>query len=124
MKLNPDCIRDILFIIEEQTTYSTSVDSHSLCSQLEEKYSSEEILYHCRQCEYNGLFTDVNHYFNGFIIQDLSPYGHQFINDVRQENNWKKTKDIAKQVGSTSLDVVKEISSQVISNLISNQFGK
>lgn len=124
MKLNPDCIRDILFVVEEHSTYSEDVPEETLYKNLIPKYSQEEILYHVRQCEHGGFFLDVNHYFGGFFIQDLSPYGHQFINDIRQDNNWNKTKDIAKSVGSFSLDVLKDISSQILTNLISNQFGK
>ena len=123
MKLNPDCIRDILFVIEEYSTYSNDVSEDKLYEKLVPKYSQEEILYHVRQCEHSGLFLYVQHYFGGFSIQDLSPYGHQFINDIRQDNNWNRTKDIAKNVGSFSLDVLKDISSQVITNLISNQLG-
>ena len=121
MKLNPDCVRDILFVVEEYSTYSNDVSEDKLYKKLIPKYSQEEILYHVRQCEHSGLFLKVQHYFGGFSIQDLSPYGHQFINDIRQDNNWNRTKDIAKNVGSFSLDVLKDISSQVITNLISNQ---
>ena len=117
MKLNPDCIRDI------HSTYSNDVSEDKLYKKLIPKYSQEEILYHIRQCEHSGLFLQVQHYFGGFSIQDLSPYGHQFINDIRQDNNGNRTKDIAKNVGSFSLDVLKDISSQVITNLISNQLG-
>ena len=123
MKLNPDCIRDILFVVEEYSTYSNDVSEDKLYEKLVPKYSQEEILYHVRQCEHSGLFLKVQHYFGGFSIQDLSPYGHQFINDIRQDTNWNRTKDIAKNVGSFSLDVLKDISSQVITNLISNQLG-
>ncbi len=123
MKLNPDCIRDILFVVEEYSTYSNDVSEDKLYENLVPKYSQEEILYHVRQCEHSGLFLKVQHYFGGFSIQDLSPYGHQFINDIRQDTNWNRTKDIAKNVGSFSLDVLKDISSQVITNLISNQLG-
>ena len=121
MKLNPDCVRDILFVVEEYSTYSNDVSEDKLYKKLIPKYSQEEILYHVRQCEHSGLFLKVQHYFGGFSIQDLSPYGHQFINDIRQDTNWNRTKDIAKNVGSFSLDVLKDISSQVITNLISNQ---
>ena len=121
MKLNPDCIRDILFVVENNATYSN--DEETIFKELDLKYPREEILYHVRQCEHSGLFLQVVHYFGGFSIQDLSPYGHQFINDIRQDNNWSKTKEIAKSVGSFSLDVLKDISSQVITNLISNQLG-
>ncbi|MDU6559004.1 MAG: DUF2513 domain-containing protein [Streptococcus sp.] len=123
MKLNPDCVRDILFVVEEYSTYSNDVSEDKLYENLIPKYSQEEILYHVRQCEHSGLFLKVQHYFGGFSIQDLSPYGHQFINDIRQDTNWNRTKDIAKNVGSFSLDVLKDISSQVITNLISNQLG-
>ena len=123
MKLNPDCIRDILFVVENNATYSNDVSEETIFQDLDSKYPREEILYHVRQCEHSGLFLKVVHYFGGFSIQDLSPYGHQFINDIRQDNNWNRTKDIAKNVGSFSLDVLKDISSQVITNLISNQLG-
>ena len=123
MKLNPDCIRDILFVVENNATYSNDVSEETIFKELDSKYPREEILYHVRQCEHSGLFLQVAHYFGGFSIQDLSPYGHQFINDIRQDNNWSKTKEIAKSVGSFSLDVLKDISSQVITNLISNQLG-
>lgn len=123
MKLNPDCIRDILFVVENNATYSNDVSEETIFKELDSKYPREEILYHVRQCEHSGLFLKVVHYFGGFSIQDLSPYGHQFINDIRQDNNWNRTKDIAKNVGSFSLDVLKDISSQVIATLISNQFG-
>lgn len=123
MKLNPDCIRDILFVVENNATYSNDVSEETIFKELDSKYPREEILYHVRQCEHSGLFLQVVHYFGGFSIQDLSPYGHQFINNIRQDNNWSKTKEIAKSVGSFSLDVLKDISSQVITNLISNQLG-
>ena len=123
MKLNPDCIRDILFVVENNATYSNDVSEETIFKKLDSKYPREEILYHVRQCEHSGLFLKVVHYFGGFSIQDLSPYGHQFINDIRQDNNWNRTKDIAKNVGSFSLDVLKDISSQVITNLISTQLG-
>lgn len=123
MKLNPDCVRDILFVVEEYSTYSNDVSEDKLYEKLIPKYSQEEILYHVRQCEHSGLFLKVQHYFGGFSIQDLSPYRHQFINDILQDTNWNRTKDIAKNVGSFSLDVLKDISSQVITNLISNQLG-
>lgn len=123
MKLNPDCIRDILFVVENNATYSNDVSEETMFKELGSKYPREEILYHVRQCEHSGLFLKVVHYFGGFSIQDLSPHGHQFINDIRQDNNWNRTKDIAKNVGSFSLDVLKDISSQVIATLISNQLG-
>ena len=93
MKLNADCIRDILLVVEENATYSNDVEEEIIYKNLTPKYSKEEILYHVRQCEHSGLFLKVTHYFGGFIIQDLSPYGHQFVNNIRQDNNWNKLRN-------------------------------
>ncbi|MGT2915575.1 DUF2513 domain-containing protein [Streptococcus dysgalactiae] len=126
MKLNPDCIRDILLNIEERADYG----NYALFASKEEfaqlpEYSANEIMYHIRQCDNSGFFLGKVSYFSeGCIVKDLSPLGHEFLANIRQDSNWSKTKDIAKNVGSTSLDVLKDISAQVISNLISGQFNK
>lgn len=56
------------------------------------------------------------------IIEDLSPSGHQFLADIRSDNNWNKTKSIAKSVGASSLTAIKEIATNVIAELIKAQF--
>ena len=62
MRLNPDCIRDILFVVENNATYSNDVSEETIFKELTPKYSREEILYHVRQCEHSGLFLKVVHY--------------------------------------------------------------
>ena len=123
MRLNPDCIRDILLIVEKYATYSNDVEQEIVFQELEDTYNHEEILYHIRQCEASGLFLKVQYFFGGFSIVDLSSEGHQFVNDIRQDTNWNRTKEVAKNVGSTSLDVLKDVSAKVLANLISHQFG-
>lgn len=142
MKLNPDCIRDILLTVEEKTSPSSQfvykpseeyIDSFLLDDESEEEpqiiyeklksYTDEEILYHINQCELSGFFTEVN-WCTGYLcfIQDLSPLGHQFLADIRSDTNWNKTKSIAKTVGSTSLTAIKDIAATVISEVIKSQF--
>lgn len=124
MKLNPDCIRDILFTIEDNTSFSEYMRVDSECSYEKlSSYSYEEILYHIKQCELTGFITKVSWYLNGScMIHDLSPSGHKFIADIRSDTNWNKTKEISKKIGSSSLDTLKQISIGVISELIKNQF--
>lgn len=69
MKLNPDCIRDILFVVEENATFSDDVQEETLYQKLIPKYSQEEILYHVRQCEHSGLFLKVNHFLAGSLFK-------------------------------------------------------
>ncbi|WP_217077715.1 DUF2513 domain-containing protein [Clostridium baratii] len=120
MRLNPDCVRDILFTVEDNTGFCNPMryDANSEYEILK-SYSSQEILYHIKQCELSGLLTKVSWFLNGdCLIYDLSPYGHEFLANIRSNTNWNKTKEISKKVGSTSLNVLSQIAANVISELI------
>lgn len=127
MKLNPDCIRDILMDIEDETSFGkyyeytpTSVDPESRVA----KYDSNTILYHIKQCELSGYFTDVHWYYDpSCMVIDITPSAHEFLANIREDTNWNKTKEIAKTVGSNSLDALKQIASGVISAIIKSQLG-
>lgn len=124
MKLNPDCIRDILITIEDNTGFSKYMD-YNLNStyDLLQKYTFDEVRYHINQCELSNLITKVHKFLDGScLIQDLSPSGHQFLADIRSDNNWNKTKSIAKTVGTSSLTAIKEIATNVIAEVIKAQF--
>jgi len=125
MKLNPDCIRDILLVIEELSNNINFIYSRELIKYLPQ-YDSVEILYHVRQMEMSNLIIIPLNSFSldgSYLIKDLTPNGHKLIADIRKENNWKKTKEIASKVGSFSLDAISTISSNIISKLITNQLG-
>lgn len=120
MRLNPDCIRDILLDIESTTTFETlyNYDGEEP-SDILKKYSSDEVLYHIQQAYSSGLITKPEWFYDGAcVVADLTPYGHEFVNNIRQDTNWKKTKEISKTVGSTSLKALVDVSTGVITNLI------
>ncbi|MFR4784907.1 MAG: DUF2513 domain-containing protein [Pilosibacter sp.] len=121
MKLNPDCIRDILISVEEKTSLNDPIrfDPGKIPSTLTQ-YPDDVILYHVKQCELSGLFGGKTYWFlnGGCMVQYLSPLGHQFLSDIRSDNNWTKTKEIAHTVGSESLSAIKDIATGVISSLV------
>lgn len=124
MKLNPDCIRAILLTVEETVSFGTFMryDSNTkyplLCA-----YSQDEIFYHINQCNLSGLLTKVVWYMDpGCLIYDLSPAGHEFLANIRSDTNWRKTKEIAKNVGSHSIQALMQIAVNVVTTLISKQF--
>lgn len=125
MKLNPDCIRDILLVIEEKSTFSNTITDPDLLedSRIKNIYSPQEVIYHVRQADLSDLLYGFQLYKIGFSIQDLSPAGHKFINDIRVDTNWNKTKSIAKKVGSYSLDTLKSVSTGVVTNLINQHLN-
>lgn len=124
MKLNPDCIRAILFTVEETITFGTFMGypTDSVKYPHLSAYSQDEVLYHIKQCELSGLLTKVDWLLSpGCLIHDLSPAGHEFLANIRSDTNWNKTKEIAGKVGSTSLSALCQIAGTVISNLINRQ---
>lgn len=127
MKLNPDCIRDVLIATEEKTGYHVNFDYPSEASDAPSlsKYEDSEIRYHILQCAKNHLIelgkgeSDLS---DNMPIKDLTPKGHQFLADIRSDTIWRKTKEVAGKIGSYSLDVLSQIASSVLAELIKSQF--
>ncbi len=127
MRLNPDCIRDILLSIEDITDIQTiwKYQKGNCDFPLLAPYSHTEIVYHVFQCSSAGLITSLNHYDDceSLTVTDLSPAGHQFLANIRSNNVWNKTKHICTKVGSTSLSALMQISSGIILALIKSELG-
>ena len=51
-------------------------------------------------------------------IHNLTISGHEFLENIKSDNAWNKTKSIASKVGSYSLSTIKDISVGIISELI------
>lgn len=125
MRLNPDCIRDILFYIEENTDYQNWTDfprsPQNFNIKLKNDYPANEILYHLELCEEYGYIITTNSQSIGAIqVKRLSVLGHEFLENIRQDTNWNKTKEISQKVGASSLNFISQIASNVISQLITN----
>jgi hypothetical protein len=117
MKLDNDCIRDILLYIEEVTTDKlpfVSVDS--LKSELK-KYSSDTINFHIRQIDQAKLVDAVG-YGDGVPqdISNLSWEGNAFIANIRDDKVWSKVKSLTKGLASISIQILNEYAKIVIMN--------
>ncbi len=126
MKLNPDCIRDILLVIEAlpDLQHYYRFDSETI-PEFFPQYSLEEIMYHLRQCELSEFLLNPSHTLNyaSYTVSDLTPKGHEFLANIRENNIWNGVKSIAGKVGSTSLNALTQIASNVITELIKAQFA-
>lgn len=122
MKLNPDCVRDILLTVENNK-FGTQMTLEQLCVKLP-NYECDEIHYCCLKLDEAGLLDVVSipmirQTMPGIkSINDLTFEGHEFLADIKSDNAWNKTKTIAKNVGSFSIHALKDISVGVISELI------
>lgn len=127
MKMNPDCIRAILLTVEEHSDYmhATKYNYGDPMFKHLNQFSIEEVAYHIMQCEKSELIYGVSLYGNGSSadIRDLTPKGHSFLANTREGKIWGGVKDIATQIGSTSLDALVQIASNVVTELIKAHFG-
>ena len=126
MKLNPDCVRDLLIEIEENTNAETSIsfDCESVSGGPLARYSAEELKYHILQCDLCGYLVNFRDYCSGkYEVDFLSPIGHAFLADVRSDTVWKHTKGIAGKIGVWSLDALKSIATGVVSEMIRLQLS-
>ena len=126
MKLNLDCVRDILLDIEDTTNINRSWKYDSkLPSKRLSSYDCFEIAYQARYCMDAGLISGFSIGGNSESVYalDLTPKGHDFIANIRENNIWKGVKTVSRKVGSSSLEAVIQIASNVITELIKAQFG-
>lgn len=125
MKLNPDCIRDILLKCEELCAPG------KICTfpfeeftKNDNTYTAEETLYHLRQCDMNEYFSKSSEDLSGnFRVYDLSPKAHEFLADIRSESIWNKTKSVALEIGVSSLHGLSSIAAQIVAAIISKYIG-
>lgn len=126
MKLNPDCIRDILFEVESSSTIDKPwiFDSENPSDRLS-PYDKKEIAYHARYCMEAGLLKGFKVYgdCDTLTASDLSPEGHEFLSDIRHDTNWNKTKEIASKAGSFSLDILKNIAIGIATSYAQKQLN-
>ncbi len=120
MRLNHELIRDILFSIEEHSTYKETWSIFRMKDRLEDE--KETIQYHLRYLLMNG-FVYVPEDYKKFSINDfhvdLTPIGHEYLSNIRSNTAWNKTKEIASKAGAESLKMICSISEKVISSYIS-----
>ena len=106
MKLNPDCIRDILLAVEEipDINHHWRFDKETV-PELLPNYSFDEVMYHIRQCQLNEFFFQASGNITGtcYTISDLSPKGHEFLANIRNDSFYNKVKDIGAELGVQSL---------------------
>lgn len=124
MRLNPDCTRDILLAVEEICDTGHYFDSRLDIGKISGDYTKEEIAYHARQCNMAGMFFKFDSDLDGdWEVIDLTPKGHEFLANIREDTIWNNVKTVSAKVGSKSLGAISQIASSVIAEIIKSQFG-
>ena len=119
MKLVHDCVRDVMLYLEDNLEDTYFINSESITLK---KYSSKDITYTLKKLAEAGFIEiDKVTFENNFNIKWMTYYGHQFLDNIRDSKVWKQTKSILSTFTSTSLGIVQNVASQVISNIITGK---
>lgn len=129
MKLNPDCIRDVLIYLEEnlyidENHQFSCITLHKLNEGLSQ-YNEEDIfysVYNLYKIKYiEGLIKNHGNTVMGICeIQNITWDGHQFLNTVRPQTVWDATKKGAKKLGITSISALSMIALEIGKKIVTD----
>ncbi|MGN9161248.1 DUF2513 domain-containing protein [Clostridium sulfidigenes] len=114
MRLNNDCIRDILLYIEANTDYEKScINSDVLVKDL--KYDKNTIFYHICMIRQARLVDNVSFADNEpKLISRLSWQGHQYLDNIRDNKVWRLLKEKTSKLSSVSLSLLIQLAPTVL----------
>ena len=127
MKLNITCVRDILLYIED-----LSFQSVATIDQLHEaypQYSKEDIEYNCLKLIEGGYLDGVTISMLRSCLPSVKYIvcmtfeGHQFLDTIRPEKVFEKTKNVLASVGTGSFDVITKIGTTLLAQMASSALG-
>lgn len=126
MKLNQDCVRDILLLIEDEISFGSFLRlDFFLTSEKLSKYDSETIKYTLAKLDETEFLKSntrwVNNDLASFSTGMITWKGHKFLDTIRDEKVWSNTKSIISKFSSVSISMVESIASNVITQLIEKQ---
>lgn len=129
MKLNHDCIRDVMIYIENNCIYEDdSRGNRSIHSRvfyeiihdekLSSRYTEDEIRYVVAQLYFEDMviatMTPETLNFRQFDVDSLSFKGHEFLDNIKDDTIWKKTKKfVGERLNSASLAIIGNVASKI-----------
>ncbi len=124
MKLNPDCVRDLLIYFEENLTVTvhgfSPMHRFNIFKEFHEQYSYEDLLYSMIQLHESGyIVTDFKPDFSRSTFElsnvfFITPKGHDLLASIYNKDDWKqKVSPVLKTIGSISLSVIESVSKGV-----------
>ena len=110
MKLNHECVRDLLLTIEnDSTSYITLSGLYNQNPPLQ-IHSYKDVLYTTRVLFTSEYNQGKDHSYADEMIIDLITYeGHKFLDNIRDQISWNQTVEKVSKIGSVALPIVAQI---------------
>ena len=122
MKLNYDCVRSVLLTVEKSKTIDEELNLNPLAvetifEQLP-KYEDNEILYTIEKLKEAGYINAVlqfaaGHFIDG-TVSSITYSGHEYLDNIREPEVWRKVKTMLKNAGATTLPLISQAAKMLI----------
>ena len=114
LRLTPDCIRDILLalngkMIPDENGCVEPIDKDDILAiNSISNYSQNEILYTVRHLFDDGILKKGKTYINEPLprIADITPKGHQLIEEISSNSKWNKLKEALVSIGQITATAI------------------
>lgn len=130
MKLNPECIRAIMLYLEENLTMNSDLEINEISVfdfPRKIKFSIEEVANTLLVLDDAGFivccYDDGDDAITALDVYRITYTGYQFLENVRSDTVWKKVKKVSNNVGSFSLNVISQIATSVLTQMVNSQLN-
>ena len=122
MKLNYDCVRSVLLTVEKSKTIDEELNINpvtveTIFEQLP-KYEDNEILYTIEKLKEAGYINAALHFAAGHFIDgavsSITYSGHEYLDNIREPEVWRKVKTMLKNAGATTLPLISQAAQMLI----------
>lgn len=124
MRRNMDLLRLLLLKLETLNDEANSIYVYQYDELMVENFTQDQVAYHLDLAIEAGLVDQGGSgVMNGFMFRRLTWDGHDFVDAVRDDDIWKKTRQGATAAGGFSLDLLKDLAKGFIRKKISEHTG-
>jgi hypothetical protein len=125
MKLNPECIRDILLYLEEHLIITNELEMKSIPIQKIQQDLDHYLIGEIANTllvltEGNFILSSYKYASNNIYILHvyrITYSGYQLIETIRPKKVWDKVKSILLPIGSFSIDTILQIGTEIIKSI-------
>lgn len=122
MKFNHDIVRKLMLEMENSERITGLSEAELLAFAKNNNITRDELIYTLIKMHEGGFITNPVNYETNKIIwipeEALTKQGHDFLDTIRDNRVWSATKKKASTIKDASLEILKDIATQVAVDLI------
>lgn len=126
MKLNPDCVRDVLLSVEklhqvvqrdDGNVKDVPANLEEICADLQQ-YKKEDVYYTLKTLDDGGFISMQTQFADGGTVYHcrvfgLTYQGHEFVQKISDTDRWSHVKKIIGSVRDYSLEAISAVAEGV-----------